>query len=120
MSAQNDVSRYATVVSSVVINVSLWDGISPWTPSEGKAVLIPDGEPVAPGWSYVKGKFAPPKVGPTEPPTRLEQQEARRLRYQLETDGLFFSAQRDGLPLDEWKAAVAAIKADLPYPEERS
>jgi hypothetical protein len=40
----------------------------------------------------------------------------RRARYQVETDGMFFAAQRDGDPLDDWKAAVDAIKADLPYP----
>jgi hypothetical protein len=42
---------------------------------------------------------------------------ARRARYQAETDGMFFAAQRDGAPLDAWKAAVDQIKADLPYPE---
>jgi hypothetical protein len=41
---------------------------------------------------------------------------ARRARYQAETDGMFFAAQRDGLPLDDWKAAVDAIKTELPYP----
>jgi chlorite dismutase len=43
---------------------------------------------------------------------------ARRARYQAETDGMFFAAQRDGAALDAWKAAVEQIKADLPYPEE--
>ena len=42
---------------------------------------------------------------------------ARRARYQSETDGIYMAAVRDDLPLDDWKAAVAAIKADLPYPE---
>ena len=46
-----------------------------------------------------------------------EVEQARRARYQAETDGMFFAAQRDGTPLDDWKAAVAAIKAELPYPE---
>jgi hypothetical protein len=45
---------------------------------------------------------------------------ARRARYQAETDGLFFAAQREGTPLDDWQAAVDQIKADLPYPEEPS
>jgi hypothetical protein len=40
----------------------------------------------------------------------------RRARYQAETDGMFFAAQRDGGDLTEWVAAVDAIKADLPYP----
>jgi len=42
---------------------------------------------------------------------------ARRSRYQAETDGLFFEAQREGGDLTAWQAAVDAIKADLPYPE---
>ena len=45
-------------------------------------------------------------------------EQARRARYQDETDGIYMAAVRDDLPLDDWKAAVAAIKADLPYPEE--
>ena len=47
---------------------------------------------------------------------RIEAQ--RRARYQAETDGIFFEAQRDGGNLDAWKAATAQIRADLPYPEE--
>jgi hypothetical protein len=42
---------------------------------------------------------------------------ARRARYQAETDGLFFAAQREGGDLTAWQAAVDQIKADLPYPE---
>jgi len=42
---------------------------------------------------------------------------ARRARYQAETDGLFFAAQREGGDLSVWQAAVDAVKADLPYPE---
>jgi hypothetical protein len=43
-------------------------------------------------------------------------EEQRRARYQAETDGMFFAAQRDGGDLTEWTTAVDAIKADLPYP----
>lgn len=43
-------------------------------------------------------------------------EQARRARYQVETDGMFFAAQRDGGNLTAWTAAVNAIKADLPYP----
>ena len=42
---------------------------------------------------------------------------ARRARYQAETDGLFFAAQREGGDLTAWRVAVDAIKAELPYPE---
>lgn len=41
----------------------------------------------------------------------------RRARYQAETDGMFFAAQRDGGDLSVWNAAVDAIKAELLYPE---
>ena len=44
-------------------------------------------------------------------------EQARRARYQAETDGIYMAAVRDDFPLDDWKAAVAAIKAELPYPQ---
>jgi hypothetical protein len=47
---------------------------------------------------------------------RIEAQ--RRARYQAETDGIFFEAQRGDGSLDAWKAATAQIRDDLPYPEE--
>jgi hypothetical protein len=42
---------------------------------------------------------------------------ARRARYEDETDGMFFEAQRGDGNLDAWKAATAQIRAELPYPE---
>jgi hypothetical protein len=47
---------------------------------------------------------------------RAAVEEARRARYQTETDGMFFAAQREGGDLTAWTAAVNQIKADLPYP----
>jgi hypothetical protein len=43
-------------------------------------------------------------------------QQARLARYQAESDGLYFDAMRGDGNLDAWNAAVAQIKADLPYP----
>jgi len=45
-------------------------------------------------------------------------QRQRAARYRVETDPLFFKAQRgeDGVTLEDWKAAVDAIRAELPYP----
>jgi len=40
----------------------------------------------------------------------------RRARYQEETDGMFFDAQRNGGDLTQWIAEVDVIKAELPYP----
>ena len=46
----------------------------------------------------------------------IEQQ--RQARYEAETDPLYFKAMRgeDDVTLEDWKAAVAAIQSDLPYP----
>jgi hypothetical protein len=44
----------------------------------------------------------------------------RHARYLAETDPMFMKAQRDeedGVTMADWKAAVAQVKADLPYPE---
>jgi len=41
----------------------------------------------------------------------------RRARYAAETDGLYFEAMRGDGNLDEWNAATAQVRADLPYPE---
>lgn len=46
--------------------------------------------------------------------------EKRHRRYLAETDPMFMKAMRDeedGVTLADWKAAVAAIKAELPYPD---
>lgn len=40
----------------------------------------------------------------------------RQLRYEQETDGLFFDAMRSDGDLTEWKAACEIIKTELPYP----
>ena len=48
---------------------------------------------------------------------RAAVEQARRARYQSETDGLYFEAMRGDGNLDAWNAAVAQIRADLPKPE---
>ena len=42
----------------------------------------------------------------------------RQARYQAETDPMFMKVQRaeDGITLEQWKAAVDEIRADLPEP----
>jgi hypothetical protein len=49
---------------------------------------------------------------------RAAVQQARAARYQAETDPMFFKAQRgeDGITVEDWQAAVDAIRAELPYP----
>jgi hypothetical protein len=47
----------AHVVDGKVVNVSIWDGVSDWTPDE-KVVEIPKGLPAGIGWDYDGTKFA--------------------------------------------------------------
>ena len=42
--------RYAIIEAGKVSNITIWDGVTPWTPSEGEAVACPDN--VGIGWTY--------------------------------------------------------------------
>ena len=43
--------------------------------------------------------------------------ERRQARYRDEADPLYFKAQRGEATLDDWKAKVAQIRAEIPNPE---
>jgi hypothetical protein len=60
--------RYAHInADGLVVNVSLWDGESEYTPAEGITLVNVDGVACGPGWSYVDGQFiAPPKPEPDD------------------------------------------------------
>ena len=47
---------------------------------------------------------------------RQEVEQRRAAAYRLESDPLFFKAQRGEATIDEWTAKVAEIKARFPYP----
>jgi len=50
---------------------------------------------------------------------KIEQvRHARQQRYALQTDVMAFRALRGEITVDEYKAAVDAIRAELPYPDE--
>jgi GH25 family lysozyme M1 (1,4-beta-N-acetylmuramidase) len=52
----NNLKTYAHIIDGAVVNVSLWDGESDWTPAE-ETVEIPEGVSAGIGWDYVDGKF---------------------------------------------------------------
>jgi hypothetical protein len=55
--------RYAIIRDGAVVNIALWDGITPWSPGAGLlVVLAPAGVDI--GWLY-DGQFSPPP--PAEP-----------------------------------------------------
>ena len=47
---------YAHIIDGKVVNVSLWDGVTPWIPSEDIAE-IPEGVIAGIGWDYINGEF---------------------------------------------------------------
>lgn len=51
-----NVKRMAHIVDGKVVNVSLWDGESNWTPVE-EVVEIPEGIIAGIGWDYIDGEF---------------------------------------------------------------
>jgi hypothetical protein len=63
------IQRYALVRSTdgAVVNVCVWDGVTPWdtTLPNTNAVECLDG--VSPGWSYDGGEWIPP-TPPEDPP----------------------------------------------------
>jgi hypothetical protein len=77
--------QYALIVSGIVVNKILWDGIAEWEPPTGaRAVLVPDGVPVDIGWICdASDAFAAPSMPPAPPappaavPTSVTMRQAR-------------------------------------------
>lgn len=46
-----------------------------------------------------------------------QMRQSRGFAYKVESDGLFFKAQRGEATMQEWQAKVAEIKARFPYQE---
>ena len=63
------IQRFALVRSpdGWVVNVCVWDGVTPWNdlPTNVNAIECP--EEVSPGWSYSGGAWNPP-LPPADPP----------------------------------------------------
>lgn len=82
--------------TNTVINAVVWDGLPPWTPSQGcMAVAIPKGNSAGIGWTYVNGQFiAPPQPEPPAPPAPLTPAE------KLAASGLTVAELKELLELD--------------------
>jgi hypothetical protein len=54
--------RYAHVINNEVVNVSLWDGVTAYTPPKGETLhQLEDDSPVGPGWQFVDGEWVAPE-----------------------------------------------------------
>ena len=51
-----NLKHMAHIVDNKVVNLSLWDGESDWTPAE-KVVEIPEGITAGIDWDYINGEF---------------------------------------------------------------
>lgn len=74
--------------------------------------------PVASVSAGTSGDLSVVLVASDTPPTRDEQEAARRAAYVLEADPIYFMSQRGEATVEEWQAKVAEIKARYPYPAE--
>jgi hypothetical protein len=73
----------------------------------GEEAFDADGNPVAYDRQAVEAKAA-----------QMQAQQQRAAAYAAEADPLFFKAQRGEASMDDWTAAVEAIRARFPYPTE--
>jgi len=73
----------------------------------GEEAFDADGNPVAYDRQAVEAKAA-----------QMQVQQQRAAAYAAEADPLFFKAQRGEASMDDWTAAVEAIRARFPYPSE--
>jgi len=73
----------------------------------GEEAFDADGKPVAYDRQAVEAKAA-----------QMQAQQQRAAAYAAEADPLFFKAQRGEASMDDWTAAVEAIRTRFPYPSE--
>jgi hypothetical protein len=73
----------------------------------GEEAFDADGNPVEYDRQAVEAKAA-----------QMQAQQQRAAAYAAEADPLFFKAQRGEVSMDDWTAAVEAIRARFPYPTE--
>jgi hypothetical protein len=55
---------YCIIKDGVVVNVTEWDGITPYSPSEDFDYFIASSGGAGIGWTYSDGAFTPPAPPP--------------------------------------------------------
>lgn len=63
------VTRYALLKNGIVANICLWDGVTPWTPPAGTALVNVEGMWCDIGALY-DGKVFTPDLTPKPPPPK--------------------------------------------------
>lgn len=76
--------KYAIVEQNTVTNITLWDGVTPWTPPVGtEAVACPDN--VGIGWTYDGSNWTEPEPPPPPPPPTEHGIASYRFLFELHT-----------------------------------
>jgi hypothetical protein len=60
-----NLKTFAHIVEGRVVNVSLWDGETPYNPSQ-ELIEIPEGSHAGIGWDYANGDFTDNRPEPVE------------------------------------------------------
>ena len=62
------IRRFALVRSTdgAIVNVCVWDGVTPWDDSLPSITAVECPEEVGPGWSYDGGEWSAPPSPPEE------------------------------------------------------
>jgi hypothetical protein len=48
------------IQNGLVVNIAVWDGVTPWSPEGFIVVQVPEGLTVSSGWSYNGTSFIQP------------------------------------------------------------
>ncbi len=86
--------------SGNVVNRARWDGVTPYTPPEGIALIQDTNGESWIGGTWDGANFSPMPATPPPPPLTQEQREAQAIQFQMQSDAarkLGLTAKADAL-----------------------
>lgn len=109
------IESYAIVnTSGLVVNVVLWDGVSPWFPPDGLTAIRAGDSGAGVGWNYADGVFSNPDATPPATAQELYNFDLAAMAAVYNSDIMSLSDQYakaaliDGVNEDTKKAAIYA------------
>ena len=111
--------KHAIIENNKVINVTLWDGVTEWSPPEG-TIAVSCSDEVGPEWTYDGTNFiAPPIPEPVTPvaPTTLNKIDFLRLFTQAERIAIKEAAKTNAVVEDYQYMLDSATTVNLQDPD---